>query len=222
MNLDNSISNHLEKKFISTTNSSNDNFLSSDYKNQSHFSLYNNPLEKNEKTISPFHLKLRPFIKFITTNKDLSESLNESTPRKKEKLPFIQIIDSRNKYAKNKNTLNYNPSYFGHLKNNMSTLKNSDSLIRKNSNYYISPEKNKNNDSRPTSASHKGYFKLKVKKNKNPVKLLNKGYKSARKIISKLPSKTIRKNYESPKRKTIPEMLEKNSLNKASNKNKVV
>ena len=104
----------------------------------------------------------------------------------------------------------------------MSTLKNSDSLIKKNSNYYISPEKNKNNDSRPTSASHKGYFKLKVKKNKNPVKLLNKGYKSARKIISKLPSKTIRKNYESPKRKTIPEVLEKNSLNKASNKNKVV
>ena len=222
MNLDNSISNHIEKKFISTTNSSNDNFLSSDYKNQSHLSNFNNTLDKNDKTISPFHLKLRPFIKYIATNNKLSESLNESYPKKKEKLPFIQIIDSRNKYAKNKNALNYNPSYFGHLKNNMSTLKNSDSLIKKNSNYYISPEKNKNNDSRPTSASHKGYFKLKVKKNKNPVKLLNKGYKSARKIISKLPSKTIRKNYESPKRKTIPEMLEKNSLNKASNKNKIV
>ena len=222
MNLENSISNHIEKKFISTTNSSNDNFLSSDYKNQSHFSNYNYTSEKKEKSISPFHLKLKPFIKYITTNKDLSESLNESSPRKKEKLPSIKIIDSRNRNPKNKKVLNYNPSYFGHIKNNMSTLKNSDSLIGKNSNYYISPEKNKNIDSRPTSASHKEYFKLKVKKNKNPVKLLNKGYKSARKIFSKLPSKSVRKNYDSPKRKTNPDLLQKNSLNKASIKNKVV
>ena len=201
---------NIEKKLISTSNSSNDNFVSYDFKNRSNYSIYKFDDNKKENSISPFHPRVRPFLKYIATNKDLSESLNESTSLKKNKINDLRGIDSsRNSTIKKKRNLKYNPR----------TLKISDSLLGKNTNYYIFPDKNKRNESRPTSASHKGYFKLKVKNNKNPVKLLDKGYETSRKIFSKLASKSNRKNVDfSPKKKKLYSDLSKGYLNKTRNK----
>ena len=91
-----------EKKLSSTSNSSNDNFLSYDYRNRSNNSIYKYD-DKKEISISPFHSRLRPFLKYISTNKDLSESLNESNSRKKNKITDLREIDScRNKTMKKK------------------------------------------------------------------------------------------------------------------------
>ena len=214
MNFDENKNNHykyinIEKKLSSTSNSSNDNFLSYDYRNRSNNSIYKYD-DKKEISISPFHSRLRPFLKYISTNKDLSESLNESNSRKKNKITDLREIDScRNRTMKKKSN----------FKNNPSILKISESLLEKNSNYHISPHKKNRKESRPTSASHKIFFKLKVKKNKNPVKLLNKGYESSRKMNSKLPSKSLRKNVDfSPKKKSLYSDLSKGYLNKTRNK----
>ncbi len=214
MNFDENKNHHykyinIEKKLSSTSNSSNDNFLSYDYRNRSNNSIYKYD-DKKEISISPFHSRLRPFLKYISTNKNLSESLNESNSRKKNKITNLREIDScRNRTMKKKSN----------FKNNPSILKISETVLEKNSNYYISPDKKNRKESRATSASHKIYFKLKVKKNKNPVKLLNKGYESSRKMNSKLPSQSLRKNIDfSPKKKSVYSDLSKGYLNKTRNK----
>jgi hypothetical protein len=93
---------NIEKKLSSTSNSSNDNFFSYDYRNRSNNYIYKYD-DKKEISISPFHSRLRPFLKYISTNKDLSESLNESNSRKKNKITNLIEIDScRNRTMKKK------------------------------------------------------------------------------------------------------------------------